>query len=74
MGGDAVLVAEMEEPASLAAQMMTIYKDERLRRELIEKGGARVAEFRPQRSLGRHMGSTVAGDHASGSGKYVRNR
>jgi glycosyltransferase involved in cell wall biosynthesis len=49
--GDAVLVAEMEEPASLAAQMMTIYKDERLRRELIEKGGARVAEYRPQRSL-----------------------
>jgi glycosyltransferase involved in cell wall biosynthesis len=49
--GDAVLVAEMEEPASLATHMMTIYKDERLRRELIEKGGARVAEYQPQRSL-----------------------
>lgn len=49
--GDAVLVADMEDPASLAGQMMTIYKDERLRKELIEKGCSRLAAHTPQRSL-----------------------
>jgi glycosyltransferase involved in cell wall biosynthesis len=49
--GDAVLVADMEDPASLAGQMMTIYKDERRRKELIEKGRSRLAAYTPQRSL-----------------------
>jgi len=49
--GDAVLVADMEDPASLAGHMMTIYKDERLRRELIEKGSSRVAAYTLQGSL-----------------------
>ena len=49
--GDAVLAADMEDPASLAGHMMTVYKDERLRRELIEKGSSRVAAYTPQHSL-----------------------
>jgi len=49
--GDAVLVADMEDPASLATHMMNIYKDERMRRELIEKGRRRVAANTPQQPL-----------------------
>lgn len=49
--GDSALVAEMEGPASLAGHMMAVYKDEQLRRDLIEKGRSGIAAFRPQRSL-----------------------
>ena len=49
--GDAVLVADMEDPASLATHMMTVYKDERLRTELIEKGRRRVAANTPRQTL-----------------------
>ncbi|MBS1601721.1 MAG: glycosyltransferase [Bacteroidetes bacterium] len=49
--GDAALVADMEDPASLAAHMMTVYKDERLRAELIEKGRRRLAAYTPQQPV-----------------------
>ena len=49
--GDGVLVADKADPASLAGHLMAVYKDEHLRRGLIEKGRSRVAAFSPQRSL-----------------------
>jgi glycosyltransferase involved in cell wall biosynthesis len=38
IAGDAALYADPADPASIAAQMMRLYKDEQLRRQLIEKG------------------------------------
>ncbi len=49
--GDGLLVADKADPASLAGHLMAVYKDEQLRRDLIEKGLSRVAVFDAQRSL-----------------------
>lgn len=45
MADDAALVAGMDDPASMATQLMLIYKDERLRKDLIGKGLDRVGAF-----------------------------
>jgi glycosyltransferase involved in cell wall biosynthesis len=45
IAGDAALYADPHDPSSIAEQMMLIYKDERLRTELIEKGYQRSQEF-----------------------------
>ena len=51
MAGEGVLVADKGDPASLAGQMMAIYKDEELRKELIGKGRLRVAEYSARETL-----------------------
>jgi len=51
MAGEGVLVAEKGDPASLAGHLMTVYKDEELRKDLIGKGRARVAAYSPQQTL-----------------------
>lgn len=45
VGGDAVLYANPTDVDDLAKQMMLIYKDEKLRTALIEKGFVRAKEF-----------------------------
>ncbi|MDP3666470.1 MAG: glycosyltransferase family 1 protein [Sediminibacterium sp.] len=45
IGGDAALYADPADPDAIAKQMLTLYKDEKLRNTLIEKGKLRVAEF-----------------------------
>lgn len=45
MAGEAALRAKPEDPASMAAQMMLLYKDESLRLSLIEKGRVRAGSF-----------------------------
>ena len=54
MAGEGVLYARPGDPASLAGQLMSLYKDERLRGDLIEKGKDRVGSFSGERS--RHAG------------------
>jgi len=49
--GDGVLVADPKDAASLAGHLMSVYKDEQLRRGLIEKGRSGVSAFDMQRSL-----------------------
>ena len=49
--GDGVLVADRKDPASLAGHLMSVYKDEQLRRRLIEKGRSGVAAFDLRQSL-----------------------
>ena len=44
-GGDAVLVADGEDPVTIANQMMLLYKDEILRSELIRKGNDLKKKF-----------------------------
>lgn len=39
----AVLTAELDDPASLAAQLMALYKDEALRNSQVQKAGSRIA-------------------------------
>jgi len=51
-GGDAVLAADGADPASLASQLMSIYKDEGLRGRLVDKGLTRVAAFTLERTVG----------------------
>lgn len=52
MAGDAALYAQPGDPASLAAQMMVLYKDENLRNTLVGKGKLRSAAFDWERSAG----------------------
>jgi hypothetical protein len=47
MAEDAALGVLDADPASLAIQLMSIYKDESLRAALIEKGFARLKAFDP---------------------------
>ena len=49
--GEGVLVAEKGDPASLAGHLMAVYKDEELRKDLIEKGRLRVAVYSAQETL-----------------------
>jgi glycosyltransferase involved in cell wall biosynthesis len=42
---EAALYANPEEPADIAEKMMLLYKDEKLRKQLIEKGKTTVGEF-----------------------------
>ncbi len=51
LAGDGALVADTVDPASLAGQLMKIYKDEGLRKNLIENGLSRVAAFNLQLTL-----------------------
>jgi glycosyltransferase involved in cell wall biosynthesis len=48
MAGDAALIADMGDPASMATRLMLIYKDENLRRDLIGKGRERLGTFSPE--------------------------
>jgi glycosyltransferase involved in cell wall biosynthesis len=50
IAGDAVLYARPEDPASLAGQLMSLYKDEGLRNGLIGKGKAQLQSFSRERS------------------------
>jgi len=50
--GVPILYAQRKDPAALAAQMMTIYKDERLRASLVEKGQLEVQAFSWERTAG----------------------
>lgn len=50
MAGEGVLYARPGDPASLAGQLMSLYKDERLRGDLIEKGKDRAGSFSGERS------------------------
>jgi glycosyltransferase involved in cell wall biosynthesis len=45
VGGDAVLYANPNDVDDLAKQMMLIYKDEKLRTALIEKGFVQAKQF-----------------------------
>lgn len=45
LAGEAALVAKNADPASLATQLMSVYKDETLRNRLIGLGRSRLAEF-----------------------------
>lgn len=51
LGGEAILSAGDADPGSLAAQLMSVYKDEELRRRLIGLGFARVADFSSGRTV-----------------------
>jgi glycosyltransferase involved in cell wall biosynthesis len=51
MAGDAALGVVDADPASLAVQLMSIYKDESLRTALVEKGFARLKAFDPGRQV-----------------------
>lgn len=51
LAGDAILGADGADPASLAAHLMSVYKDEQLRSRLIGSGQARVAGFNPERAI-----------------------
>jgi len=66
--GGAALGFVAGDPASLAAQLMLIYKDENFRKELISKGWARLGDFSSGRAMdtvwegiGRATGEPVAG-------------
>ncbi len=52
MAEGAVLSTGVDDPASLAAQLMLVYKQEDLRRDLIGRGFDRVAAFSRERSFG----------------------
>jgi glycosyltransferase involved in cell wall biosynthesis len=45
IGGDAALYADPNSPTDIADQLKTIFKDETLRSQLIEKGKMRAAKF-----------------------------
>ena len=51
MAGDAALSAGNDDAVAFAGYMMSVYKDEGLRRELIGKGFARLAGFDPAQTL-----------------------
>jgi glycosyltransferase involved in cell wall biosynthesis len=51
LAGEAILSADGADPASLAAHLMSVYKDEALCGQLIERGLARVADFDPERTI-----------------------
>ena len=51
LAGEAMLGVDIGDPASLASQLMSIYKDETLRDRLIRQGLTRVANFDPERTL-----------------------
>jgi glycosyltransferase involved in cell wall biosynthesis len=53
MAGDAVLYAQPNDPASLAGQVMLLYKDEGLRNNLVAKGEVRSGAYDWERSAGR---------------------
>jgi Glycosyl transferases group 1 len=53
MAGDAVLYAQPGDPASLAGQLMALYKDEGLRNNLVAKGKIRAGTFNWERSAGQ---------------------
>lgn len=48
---DAVLAANPSDPASLSAQLMSVYKDEALRSRLIERGLVRLAEWEEELTI-----------------------
>lgn len=43
--GEAVLYADPKNPSAIAEQMMLLYKDESLRKKMIEKGKVKAADF-----------------------------
>lgn len=51
MAGDAALTADAGDPAAMAAQLMSVYKDETLRNRLITQGLSRVTEFGAERTI-----------------------
>jgi len=51
LGGDAILGAVGDDPANLAAHLMSVYKDEQLRTRLISAGRTRVAGFGPDATI-----------------------
>jgi len=51
LAGDAALTADGADPASLAAHLMSVYKDEQLRSRLIARGQARLADFGPEGTI-----------------------
>jgi len=51
LGGDAVLAADGADPAALATQLMSVYKDEALRGRLVGQGLTRVAGYTPERTV-----------------------
>jgi glycosyltransferase involved in cell wall biosynthesis len=50
IAGDAALYADAKNFEDIAAKMMLIYKDEKLRKELIEKGKTIAARYSWQRT------------------------
>ena len=51
MAGDAALAAGVDDPLAFAGYMMSVYKDETLRSELIGKGFSRLTAFDPSQTL-----------------------
>jgi len=51
MAGDAVLAAGTDDSVAFAGYMMSVYKDEMLRSELIRKGFSRLTAFDPSQTL-----------------------
>jgi glycosyltransferase involved in cell wall biosynthesis len=45
IGGDAALFADPDDPAEIAERLKTIFKDEALRSQLIEKGKLQAAKY-----------------------------
>ncbi len=52
IAGSAALYFQPEDPASIAEQMMRIYKDEDLREQLVARGRERAAEYSWERTAG----------------------
>ncbi|GGB09614.1 glycosyltransferase [Puia dinghuensis] len=50
MAGDAAIYADGADDAALAANLMSVYKDETLRSQLIQRGLTRIAEFGADRA------------------------
>jgi glycosyltransferase involved in cell wall biosynthesis len=51
LADEAALYAGGADPASLAAHLMSVYKDEQLRSRLIAQGQTRLADFDPERTI-----------------------
>jgi glycosyltransferase involved in cell wall biosynthesis len=51
LAGEAALAADGADPASLAAHLMSVYKDETLRSRLIGLGQTRLADFGPEHTI-----------------------
>ena len=51
MAGNTMLVAGRSDPASMATQLMLMYKDEGFRKDLIGKGFDRLGAFSRQRTM-----------------------
>ncbi|MBS1662334.1 MAG: glycosyltransferase [Bacteroidetes bacterium] len=70
LAGDGALVADMNDPASMAGHLMVLYKDEKLRRSLIEKASARLPAFDARLSMDQ-LWAGLSGQRSIASNKLT---